>query len=364
MKNIYGNDGPVIFADDGKFEVIGQVGNEIFYKGGSIKVTGNIGSSIDGKVEGDEPGPVPPGPVVDIDPYTIRFAFSKSDTDPTSIQNGGTWKKIDNYPGYNNVWEWTKLPSEEGTLEISYSFGTDYGSWNLTEELDPEIKVIAFGDFTVNTGIAVFMGIEGLFQNSTGIVEVCDIELPYLRIQDEDDPETLDLSKLFEGCTNLIKAPKLILKPRKPGWACLIGKVNSMFKDCTKLIEIPMFDTSSTFNMSEMFMNCTSLITVPQMDCTKLKHTESMFEGCTNLKTIPHFEFNVQGEESYWNNTFSGCVSVESGLLDFYREAKKHYDQVPWSEYSNCFTDAGTNTESGRAERAQIPQSWGGDAEG
>lgn len=31
------------------------------------------------------------------------------------------------------------------------------------------------------------------------------------------------------------------------------------------------------------------------------------------------------------------------------------------TNYKLCFTNAGTNTETGRKERTQIPTSWGGD---
>ena len=249
MKNIYGNDGPVIMAEDGKFEVIGHKGNELLYKGGSIKVTGNIGSTIVGKEEGDEPGPGPE-PLLPIAPMTLRFAFSRESTDPSTLSmEKGSWSKVENDPGYANVWDWTY----------------DNAEWNdafwfkFNSEFDPDVKVIDAGD-TKN-----------------------------------------------------------------------VKDVTGMFYQCPSLTNVCVFDTRNVTNMYQMFQNCTSLTTVPLFKTNSVTNVSKMF---------------------------SECVNLESGMLDFYNKASATGKVTDKSE---CFTNAGTNTESGRAERAQIPRTWGGD---
>ena len=55
----------------------------------------------------------------------------------------------------------------------------------------------------------------------------------------------------------------------------------------------------------------------------------------------------------------SGNVNCESGIYEAY-QVLDAIDDV----HTNCFKNCGIDTEEGRAALAQIPQSWGGLAEG
>jgi hypothetical protein len=68
--------------------------------------------------------------------------------------------------------------------------------------------------------------------------------------------------KLFDGCTNIIHADKLLLP------TILINKsycYSSMFKDCTSLIAAPELPATTlmAWCYSDMFSGCTSLTTAP-----------------------------------------------------------------------------------------------------
>jgi hypothetical protein len=56
-------------------------------------------------------------------------------------------------------------------------------------------------------------------------------------------------------------------------------------------------------------------------------------------------------------NMFYDCVNVQSGALALYQQASS---RVTPPSHSYTFRFCGSNTETGAAELAQIPTSWGG----
>jgi hypothetical protein len=55
---------------------------------------------------------------------------------------------------------------------------------------------------------------------------------------------------------------------------------------------------------------------------------------------------------------FRDCLNVQSGALALYQQASTQ--TTPPSDHSYTFTNCGKNTQTGAAELAQIPSSWGG----
>ena len=156
-----------------------------------------------------------------------------------------------------------------------------------------------------------------------------------------------DMSILFRNNTDLIE----VLGGNTTG----ITSMLALFSGCTALSSVALFDTSSCTDMDYMFASCTSLTTVPLFDtrlCTIMRY---MFSGCYSLATVPLFDTssctNMIG-------MFSSCYAVESGALALYQQAST---QTTVPAHTNTFSGCGLYTESGRAERAQIPTSWGGD---
>ena len=128
-----------------------------------------------------------------------------------------------------------------------------------------------------------------------------------------------------------------------------------MFAGCTNLETIPLIDTANVTNMSGMFDGCISLISIPLLDTSKVTNMDDMFNECETLNSIPLFD--TSRAESM-NGTFTYCVNVGSGALALYNQASSQAS--PPSDTTACFSDCGSNTETGRAELAQIPASWGG----
>lgn len=61
------------------------------------------------------------------------------------------------------------------------------------------------------------------------------------------------------------------------------------FKGCSKLTEVPLFNTSKVINMNETFRLCESLTSIPLLDTSSVTIMSNIFYGCTNLINIPIF---------------------------------------------------------------------------
>lgn len=101
---------------------------------------------------------------------------------------------------------------------------------------------------------------------------------------------------MFEGCTNLITAPKVIyasafVETLNDGNTYSTGPCDNMFKNCTSLVTGPRTLPSITvgYGYYSMFEGCTSLEVAPELPATVL--TEGcyyrMFYGCASLVTVP-----------------------------------------------------------------------------
>lgn len=107
---------------------------------------------------------------------------------------------------------------------------------------------------------------------------------------------------------------------------------DAWFSDTT-LLEVIAGNTSDVTNMRSMFNNCSSLTAVPLLDTSNVTNMRQMFQS---------------------------CFKVESGALALYQQASSQAN--PPSEHSNTFIYCGRDTQTGAAELAQIPSSWGGTA--
>lgn len=128
-----------------------------------------------------------------------------------------------------------------------------------------------------------------------------------------------------------------------------------MFRDCSSLTSVALFDTSSVTDMVNMFYGCSSLTSVPLFDTSSVTSMQFMFYNCSSLTSIPLFDTS---SATNMNKMFDGCVNVQSGALALYQQASSQ--TTPPSNHNNTFYNCGANTVTGAAELAQIPSSWGG----
>ena len=255
---------------------------------------------------------------------TLRFLFSKSDYDPTEagVGSNGTWKKVN--AKFHNVWDWTRI-------------GTTFANAfeNAFADSDNLVSVIAAGDTSSVTNMSF------LFRGCTSLTSVSLF----------NTSAVTDMSSMFRGCTSLTSVPLFD--------TANVTNMNDTFNGCTSLTSVPLFNTSKVTGMNGSFNNCASLSSVSLFNTSSVTNMSFMLRGCTSLKSIPLFDTSkVTNSGSMLN----GCTNVEGGSLALYQQASTQ--ETPPTNYMDMFKNCGSNTETGAAELAQIPESWGGTAAG
>lgn len=110
------------------------------------------------------------------------------------------------------------------------------------------------------------------------------------------------LPYLFKNCTNLTEVEVFDLNK--------VSNISEMFRGCESLTEVPIFNTSKVTNMSSMFANCISLREISSdLDLSGATNIAGIFNGCNKLTTIPLLNTaNVQD----MNSMFANCTSLVS----------------------------------------------------
>ena len=134
-----------------------------------------------------------------------------------------------------------------------------------------------------------------------------------------------------------------------------VTNMQSMFTSCASLTTVPLFDTSNVTNMFYMFNGCSSLTYVPLFNTSNVFFMEGIFYYCYSLEAVPLFDTSSVTNMA---RMFYNCTNVQSGALALYQQASTQ--ATPPTEHTNTFYNCGINTETGSAELAQIPASWGG----
>lgn len=126
-----------------------------------------------------------------------------------------------------------------------------------------------------------------------------------------------------------------------------------MFVNCYSLTSVPLFDTSSVTNMYSMFNKCSALTSAPLFNTSSVTSMEYMFSDCSALKMVPLFNTS---SVVFMNGMFENCTNVQSGALALYQQASTQAN--PPSKHTGTFKNCGSNTTTGAAELAQIPDDW------
>ena len=121
----------------------------------------------------------------------------------------------------------------------------------------------------------------------------------------------------------------------------------------TDLLEVLSANSTGVTRMSYMFYNCISLTTVPLFDTSKVSNMYRMFEDCISLTTVPLFDTS---NVSNMYQMFSNCYNIQSGALALYQQASSQ--TTPPTGHYETFRNCGSNTQTGAAELAQIPDDW------
>lgn len=72
-----------------------------------------------------------------------------------------------------------------------------------------------------------------------------------------------------------------------------VTNMSEMFKNCSSLKTLSLFNTKNVTNMSNMFYYCPYLITVPRFDTSKVTNMNYMLSNCGNLEEIHMININA-----------------------------------------------------------------------
>jgi len=270
---------------------------------------------------------------------TARFRFSDPTYDPRTEDrfSNPTWAA-----------KWSKLQVTDNV-------------WDFTSEG-------ALGYFACNWNGGLL--IPGMWNDRNFNVELLDTNM-YI-----SDPIIADFKYSFTKCNNFIAVHKISSKPHQ--MVCTFRE--------TSITTIPMFDASEVYSLQGTFEGCRNLEYVPNLYIPSCWNLSWTFSGCTNLRALPNWntehvrEFDyycgnvLSSELNYYieeipdydvssaqivRRAFSGLPNVKVGMYRLYQKLAALGEQI--TNHENTFAGTGTNTPEGLAERALIPESWGGD---
>lgn len=145
----------------------------------------------------------------------------------------------------------------------------------------------------IDSAKAIYIG--SIFRNCHKLTTINDLDLR--SVNDS-------LYSMFEGCSALVTAPRLLNVSTKS------NDFSFMFKNCIKLTTVPELDMRYVTNTTEMFRGCTALTTMPTFkgNLTKVTRTDGMFNSCSSLSTIPSdLDISNVTSASYM---FNGCTAL------------------------------------------------------
>ena len=123
-------------------------------------------------------------------------------------------------------------------------------------------------------------------------------------------PDTYAAASLFENCSKLLYANKLILKATTLKTGCY----GRMFYNCTNLLAYPKLPATSLEQRCYAFMfgYCRSMITAPELPATDLAYYcyQAMFYYCTNLINPPELPATTLIAYCYMR-MFERCSNLE-----------------------------------------------------
>ena len=222
--------------------------------------------------------------------------------------DGVTWESWDLTPlpfgGPTKVYirGYNKTLSYDNTIYEYFSFSTDayvYVSGIVESLLDGDNEVLTYG----TQGI-----LRQLFYQQTALRSVEN-----LRFEAQSTATNIVsvYALMFEGCTNLLYAPKVLPANDFKG----SYNYQYMFRNCTSLITAPELPATTLGSecYQYMFYGCTSLVNAPKLPATKLSQScyKNMFRNCPSLVNAPELPATTLAEQCY-HNMFYGCTSLKT----------------------------------------------------
>ena len=120
-------------------------------------------------------------------------------------------------------------------------------------------------------------------------------------------PVTSLMSK-FENDTKLVYMPLVDTS--------LTTTMQNTFRNCSKLQTIPKLNTSNVTSLFNTFSGCTNLVEIPPLDTSKVDTMRYMCTNCTYLRNVPVLDTSKLNSSVSFQQTFSGCKNLTEESLD------------------------------------------------
>ena len=161
---------------------------------------------------------------------------------------------------------------------------------------------------------------QNIFSGNTTLIDASELKLAATVLRN------YCYYNMFNGCTNLTKAPEL------SATTIISSCYSSMFKGCTSLTEAPKLPakTLDYACYNSMFYGCTSLTKAPELPATTTARAcyQNMFYGCTSLTKAPELPATSTTQDCY-NSMFRGCTSlVKAPELNALNVAEASYQRM------------------------------------
>jgi len=292
-------------------------------------------------------------------PFTLRFQFTDNSYDPRNDSSKNSdwksrWKLVDATSGIydwtyvNSSWEsyfssW-ECPSTYSIIDAGDTSGVTnfwymfYNSYTTTSH-----NLLSTVGFDLSSATGNYYGVDDIFSNCQELRSI-----PYFNLTG-----VKHCSGMFTDCTSLTSvSPDLDFSSAT--------HISYLFYN-TALETIPNFDFGNATRATSTFRFCRNLKSLPNLNLSKIKTALGFISDCSSLTAIPQCMYSLTSVTDV-TYILDGCVNIASGILDFYNFLSTK--QVTVTDHDYAFRNCGSNTVTGAAELAMIPQSWGGLANG
>lgn len=127
-----------------------------------------------------------------------------------------------------------------------------------------------------------------------------------------DTSNVTNFYSMFEGCTTLLKVPKLNLEKA--------ANVYRMYSGCQSLQEVGDIDIKTNTNnisLESMFSNCGCLRNAPMITTKRRVVMNNLFQQCYNLENVPQFNLSTSdGFITIPNGMFTNCPKLTNESLN------------------------------------------------
>ena len=165
----------------------------------------------------------------------------------------------------------------------------------------------------------------------------------------------VNLFELFRGCTRLQSVPLFDTSN--------CTRLDGMFRACSSIRQIPLLNTTNNTNFSSIFQDCTSLQSVPLFDTTNVTNISGMFFTCASLKNIPALSTaaitTTTGTD--FGNFGLGCSSLTRCEMVFARTVNFQNSQLSQTALVEIFNNLVDRTSTTSAT-ITITGNWGASA--